>query len=171
MSCGTGQGGDSSPLSLSAKSALTARAPRRPSSPAPPQLTCGGKLRWRREICGPEHRSRPADIFKCELCYSYNIVKYFIKIFLQDISTNSNTNILSGFQRTVSAFNGQSPDAGQVKCLPAFSFAIRLSCHFARASGSRRTPASQRAQKSKNLMRQIMSREKTDLFAVHRRLG
>lgn len=61
-----------------------------------------------------------------------------------NISTNSSTNIFSGFQRTVSAFISQSPDAGQVKHLPAFSFAIRLSCHVARASGFRRNPAPQR---------------------------
>ena len=38
------------------------------------------------------------------------------------LSTSYNTNIFSDFQRTVSAFISQSPDAGQVERLPAFSF-------------------------------------------------
>ena len=34
-----------------------------PPLPVQPQLTCGVRLRWRRETCGPEHRGRPADTF------------------------------------------------------------------------------------------------------------
>ena len=34
-----------------------------PPLPVQPQLTCGIRLRWRRESCGPEHRGRPADTF------------------------------------------------------------------------------------------------------------
>ena len=48
-----------------------------PPLPVQPQLTCGVRLRWRRETCGPEHRVWPADIFKsktlqgqigCKIC-------------------------------------------------------------------------------------------------------
>ena len=30
-----------------------------------PQFSCGVRLRWRRETCGPEHRGRPVHILKC----------------------------------------------------------------------------------------------------------